>query len=206
MYDYRHSVPRRGTGAQGTKSIANSTTFVALPRKGKGARVPGRHIGQELVIRWRRSRVLRQFLRSAKGRVSRAAVRRGTPQTKSGTRRPVLREFPSITVLYMLGRQQLGRREGILGDMAAPDSASEQSPEEIHRLDAAAVVQHRPVAARYDGAARLLCFHVVAITSRATGACSVISTAEKPRVGRCRVALRESGAAFRCASSLTWHR
>jgi hypothetical protein len=45
--------------------------------------------------------------------------------------------------------------------MADPDSATEPSPEEIHRLVAAAVVQHRPIAARYDGASRLLCPHVV---------------------------------------------
>jgi len=45
--------------------------------------------------------------------------------------------------------------------MAAPVSATEQSPEEIHRLVAAAAVQHRPIAARYDGASRLLCPHVV---------------------------------------------
>src|SRR6516225_5034118 len=38
-------------------------------------------------------------------------------------------------------------------EMGAPGSAAEQSPEEIHRLLAAAAVQERPVAARYDGTA-----------------------------------------------------
>ena len=45
--------------------------------------------------------------------------------------------------------------------MGAPGSAVEQSPEEIHRLVVGAVVQHRPIAARYGGARRLLCPHVV---------------------------------------------
>jgi len=45
--------------------------------------------------------------------------------------------------------------------MGAGGSATEQSPEEIHRLVAAAAVQHRPITARYDGAPRLLCPHVV---------------------------------------------
>ena len=45
--------------------------------------------------------------------------------------------------------------------MGAPGSAAEQSPEEIHRLVTAATVQHRPIAARYDGTRRLLCPHVV---------------------------------------------
>ena len=45
--------------------------------------------------------------------------------------------------------------------MGAPGSAAEQSPEEIHRLVAAAAVRHRPVAARYEGTRRLLCLHVV---------------------------------------------
>jgi hypothetical protein len=39
-------------------------------------------------------------------------------------------------------------------------SAAEQSPEEVHRL-VVAVVQHRPIAARYDGTRRFLCPHVV---------------------------------------------
>jgi hypothetical protein len=38
-------------------------------------------------------------------------------------------------------------------EMGAPGSAAEQSPEEIHRLLAAAAVQEGPVAARYDGTA-----------------------------------------------------
>ena len=45
--------------------------------------------------------------------------------------------------------------------MGAPGSAAEQSPEEIHRLVAAAAVRHRPVAARYEGTRRLLYPHVV---------------------------------------------
>ena len=45
--------------------------------------------------------------------------------------------------------------------MDATGSAAEQSPEEIHRLVAAAAVQHRPIAARYEGTHRLLCPHVV---------------------------------------------
>ena len=45
--------------------------------------------------------------------------------------------------------------------MGASGSAAGQSPEEVHRLVAAAAVQHRPIAARYDGTRRLLCPHVV---------------------------------------------
>jgi hypothetical protein len=45
--------------------------------------------------------------------------------------------------------------------MGAPASAPEQSLEEIRRLVYAAAVQHRPVAALYDGARRLLCPHVL---------------------------------------------
>ena len=45
--------------------------------------------------------------------------------------------------------------------MGASGSAAEQSPEEVHRLVAAAAVQHRPIAALYDGTARLLCPHVL---------------------------------------------
>ncbi len=41
--------------------------------------------------------------------------------------------------------------------MGVPASAAGQSPEEIHRLVCAAVVQHRPIAALYDGTRRLLC-------------------------------------------------
>ena len=46
-------------------------------------------------------------------------------------------------------------------DMGAPASGGGQSSEEIHRLVAVAVVQHRPIAARYDGMRRLLCPHVL---------------------------------------------
>ena len=45
--------------------------------------------------------------------------------------------------------------------MAGPAIVAEQSPEEIHRLVCAAAVQHRPIAALYDGAQRLLCPHVL---------------------------------------------
>jgi len=46
-------------------------------------------------------------------------------------------------------------------EMGVPASGGGQSPEEIHRLVAAAAVQHRPIAVRYDGTRRLLCPHVV---------------------------------------------
>ena len=46
-------------------------------------------------------------------------------------------------------------------EMGAPASGGGQDPEEVHRLVAAAAVQHRPIAARYDGTRRLLCPHVV---------------------------------------------
>jgi hypothetical protein len=46
-------------------------------------------------------------------------------------------------------------------EVGGPGSAAEQSPGEIHRLVAAAPVQHRPVAAWYDGTRRLLCPQVV---------------------------------------------
>jgi hypothetical protein len=46
-------------------------------------------------------------------------------------------------------------------DMGAFSSACGQSPEEIRRLVSAAAVQHRPIAAVYDGAKRLLCPHVL---------------------------------------------
>jgi len=46
-------------------------------------------------------------------------------------------------------------------EMGASGSAAEQSPEEVHRLVAAAAIQHQPIVARYDGTRRLLCPHVV---------------------------------------------
>jgi len=46
-------------------------------------------------------------------------------------------------------------------EMGVPASGGGQSPEKIHRLVAAAAIQHRPIAARYDGTRRLLCPHVV---------------------------------------------
>jgi hypothetical protein len=45
--------------------------------------------------------------------------------------------------------------------MGASGSAAEQFPAEVHRLVAAAAVQHRPIVARYDDTRRLLCPHVV---------------------------------------------
>jgi hypothetical protein len=45
--------------------------------------------------------------------------------------------------------------------MGAFSSAFGQSPEEIHQLVSAAAVQHRPIAALYDGTRRLLCPHVL---------------------------------------------
>jgi hypothetical protein len=45
--------------------------------------------------------------------------------------------------------------------MAAPASATGQSAEEIYRLVYGAAVQHRPIAALYDGKPRLLCPHVL---------------------------------------------
>lgn len=45
--------------------------------------------------------------------------------------------------------------------MGTPACAAEQSPEEIHRLVYAAAIQHRPIAALYDGTRRLLCPHVL---------------------------------------------
>ena len=45
--------------------------------------------------------------------------------------------------------------------MGVPASPAEQSPEEILRLLCAAAVQHRPIAALYDGRPRLLCPHVL---------------------------------------------
>ena len=45
--------------------------------------------------------------------------------------------------------------------MGFPASTPEQSLDEIRDLVRAAAVQHRPVAAFYDGARRLLCPHVL---------------------------------------------
>ena len=45
--------------------------------------------------------------------------------------------------------------------MGVPASGAGQSPEEIRRLVCAAAVQHRPIAAVYDGTRRLLCPHVL---------------------------------------------
>jgi hypothetical protein len=80
--------------------------------------------------------------------------------------------------------------------MSASGSSAGQSPEEVHRLVASAAVQHRPIAARYDGPPRLLCPHVVGYNSRAIGECSVISTAEKPRTDPCRAAMRDLALPF----------
>jgi hypothetical protein len=45
--------------------------------------------------------------------------------------------------------------------MGGPAFGVGQSPEEIHRLVCAAAVQHRRIAALYDGTRRLLCPHVL---------------------------------------------
>jgi hypothetical protein len=45
--------------------------------------------------------------------------------------------------------------------MSGSAFVTEQSQEEIHRLVCAAAVEHRPIAAQYDGTQRLLCPHVV---------------------------------------------
>ena len=45
--------------------------------------------------------------------------------------------------------------------MGVFSSAFGQSPEEIRRLISVAAIQHRPIAALYDGARRLLCPHVL---------------------------------------------
>jgi hypothetical protein len=45
--------------------------------------------------------------------------------------------------------------------MSVPVSSREQSPKKIYRLLCAAARQHRPAAALYDGARRLLCPHVL---------------------------------------------
>jgi hypothetical protein len=45
--------------------------------------------------------------------------------------------------------------------MAVPASATGQSAEEIYRVVYGAAVQHRPIAALYDGKPRLLCPHVL---------------------------------------------
>jgi hypothetical protein len=45
--------------------------------------------------------------------------------------------------------------------MGGPAFVAEQTPEEIHRLVRAAAIEHRPIAALYDGVERLLCPHVV---------------------------------------------
>ena len=44
-----------------------------------------------------------------------------------------------------------------------------QSLEEIHRLVSAAVVQHRPITALYDGSRRLLCPHVLGYNQSGEG-------------------------------------
>lgn len=45
--------------------------------------------------------------------------------------------------------------------MGASVSPIGQSPEEVHRLVAAAAIQHRPITAVYDGRLRRLCPHVL---------------------------------------------
>jgi hypothetical protein len=45
--------------------------------------------------------------------------------------------------------------------MGTSTSSVGQLPEEVYRLVSAAAVQHRPIAALYDGTRRLLCPHVL---------------------------------------------
>ena len=81
--------------------------------------------------------------------------------------------------------------------MAGPAIVAEQSPEEIHRLVCAAAVQHRPIAAFYDGARRLLCPHVLGYNQPGEWRVFGYQYGAKPRADRCRLAVRESGAACR---------
>ena len=46
-------------------------------------------------------------------------------------------------------------------EMGAPATGGGQSPEEVHRVVAAAAVRYGPIAALYEGTRRLLCPHVV---------------------------------------------
>ena len=71
-------------------------------------------------------------------------------------------EKPSVTVLETIETEGVGISSDILREeMGFSASTSEQSPDEIHGLVRAAAVQHRPVAAFYDGTRRLLCPHVL---------------------------------------------
>ena len=81
--------------------------------------------------------------------------------------------------------------------MGSSGSAAEQSREEVHRLVAAAAVQHRPIAARYDGTRRLLCPHVVGYNQPGEWRVFCYQYGEKPRADHCRAAMKGSGAAFR---------
>jgi hypothetical protein len=81
--------------------------------------------------------------------------------------------------------------------MGTFSSAFGQSAEEIHRLVSAAVVQHRPIAALYDGARRLLCPHVLGYNQPGERRVFSISTEEKPKADHSPVAVRVSGAAWR---------
>ena len=65
--------------------------------------------------------------------------------------------------------------------MGASGSAAEQSPEEVRRLVAAAAVQHRPIAALYDGTRRLLCPHMVGYNQPGDWRVFCYRTGEKPR-------------------------
>jgi len=81
--------------------------------------------------------------------------------------------------------------------MGTPASGGGQSPEEIHRLVAAAAIQHLPIAARYDGARRLLCPHVVGYNQPGEWRVFCYQYGEKLRADHCRMTVRESGAVYR---------
>jgi hypothetical protein len=81
--------------------------------------------------------------------------------------------------------------------MGGSGSAAEQSPEEIYRLVAEAAVQHRPIAALYDGTRRLLCPHVVGSNQPGEWRVFCYQYGKRPKADHCRAAMRGSGAAFR---------
>jgi hypothetical protein len=81
--------------------------------------------------------------------------------------------------------------------MGSSGSATELSGEEVHRLVAAAAAQHRPIAARYDGARRFLCPHVVGYNQPGDWRVFCYQYGEKPRTDHSRLAVRASGAAYR---------
>jgi hypothetical protein len=81
--------------------------------------------------------------------------------------------------------------------MSASSSAFGQSPEEIHRFVSAAVVEHRPITALYDGTRRLFCPHVLSYNQPGDWRVFCYQYGEKPRADHCRMAVMVSGAAWR---------